>query len=102
MKPLTSRQRKYLRGLAHALKPVVLVGKKGGAASLMKAVSDALETHELIKIKFVEEREKDTKNEMLSHICSGTGSELAGQIGHTAILYRPCSKPENRKIAIPV
>lgn len=101
MPPLNSRQKKYLRGLAHSLKPVVLVGKKGGAPSLMNAVEDALETHELIKIKFVEDREKRTKNEILSQICAGTGCEVAGHIGHTGILFRPCKDPQKRKIAIP-
>ena len=101
MKPLTSSQRKHLRGLAHALKPVVFVGKKGAVPSLMKAVSEALETHELIKIKFVENREKEIKNKLLDQICAHTGCEVAGHIGHTGILFRPCSDPKKRKISVP-
>ncbi len=102
MQPLNSRQKKFLRGVAHALKPVVLVGKKGGAPSLISAVEEALEIHELIKIKFVEDREKKTKNEILARICAATGCEVAGHIGHIAILYRPCSDPKKQKIALPV
>ena len=58
MNELTSSQCKYLRGLAHKKKPVVQVGQKGMTDALVKALDDALETHELIKIKFVDYKEK--------------------------------------------
>ncbi len=96
---LTSAQRKYLRGLAHALKPIVQIGQKGVTENLLAAIDDALTGHELIKVKFTDF--KEDKDELLPEILSGTGAALAGVIGHVAIIYRPHPKPEKRKIRLP-
>ena len=88
---LTSHQNKYLRSLAHGLKPIVLVGKNGLTTDVIASVIAALETHELIKVKFIEHKEKEQKNELVR----------AGMIGHTAILYRQASKVSRRKIILP-
>ncbi len=96
---LTSAQRKHLRGLAHALKPVVQIGQKGITPGLLSALDEALTTHELIKVKFTDFKEE--KDELLPEILSGCGAALAGLIGHVAILYRPHPKPEKRKIRLP-
>ncbi len=50
--PLKGSDRKYLRGLAHNLKPVVHIGKAGLAPSVLTAIDEALDHHELIKIRF--------------------------------------------------
>ena len=50
MPVLTGGQRKYLRGLAHGKKPLVLIGKNGLTESLFVALDEALESHELIKV----------------------------------------------------
>ena len=49
---LNGSQRKFLRGLAHKLKPVVIIGQKGFGEAVIHAVEDALNAHELIKVKF--------------------------------------------------
>ena len=98
---LTSHQNKYLRGLAHGLKPIVLVGKNGLTTDVIASVIAALETHELIKVKFIEHKEKAQKNELVDAICSQTRCFRAGMIGHTAILYRQASKVSRRKIILP-
>jgi RNA-binding protein len=49
---LTGQARKYLRGLAHSLKPVVLIGQKGASPSVSQALEQALLKHELVKVKF--------------------------------------------------
>jgi RNA-binding protein len=98
---MKSRHRKFLRGLAHGLKPVVFVGQKGGTPSLSKAVDEALDTHELIKVKFVEFKEKAHKNAITARIAADTGAILAGLIGHTAIFYRPQRDPAMRRIQLP-
>ena len=54
-------QKKHLRGLAHKLSPVVYIGKKGVSDTLMKSLEEALNSHELIKIKFVDFKEKNQK-----------------------------------------
>jgi RNA-binding protein len=98
---LTSHQNKYLRSLAHGLKPLVLVGKNGLTAEVMAAVDAALEKHELIKVKFIEHKEKEQKNELVDAICRQTRCFRAGMIGHTAILYRQATKAAHRKITLP-
>ena len=98
---LSSRQTKYLRGLAHRLKPLVLVGKNGVTPDVVAAVDAALEKHELIKVKFLETRDKDQKDDMVAVICRETGAHQAGAIGHTAILYRQAAKASRRRIVLP-
>ncbi len=94
-------EKKYLRGLAHGLEPLIIVGQKGLTDGLIRSVNEALDIHELIKIRFNDFKEKDQKNEIMSKISSGTGAEMAGMIGHTAVLYRQHHDPEKRKIMLP-
>lgn len=54
MKELTSTQAKYLRGIAHGLKPVVFIGQKGLTDALIRSTEEAFDSHELIKIKFID------------------------------------------------
>lgn len=101
MQPLTSSQAKYLRGLAHGLKPVVFVGQKGVTPAVLASVSEALVVHELIKVKFVEFKERGQKSAIAAAIEEKTGSALAGLIGNVAIFYRPHPDREKRKIKLP-
>ncbi|MCD6586481.1 MAG: ribosome assembly RNA-binding protein YhbY [Desulfobacteraceae bacterium] len=101
MEKLKGVHKKYLRGLAHSLKPLVLIGQKGVSPSLFKAIDEALDMHELIKIKFNEFKEKEQKKDVSGMIEKETGSEMVGMIGHTAIFYRQQKDPEKRKIIIP-
>ena len=90
---LTGRQRKSLRGLAHRLEPVVLVGREGVTDAVVRAVGDALLTHELIKVRLHEPEDKKSDARALA---DGAGAALCGLVGHTVILYRP--HPERPKI----
>lgn len=101
MKKLTSFQAKYLRGLAHAFKPVVFVGQKGLTDALVKSASEALQRHELIKVRFIDFKEKDLKIEIAAALGKKTGSRMAGMVGHVAILYKPHTDPAKRKIVLP-
>lgn len=101
MGKLKGFQKKYLRGLAHNLKPVVLIGQKGLTDDLVKSSDQALERHELIKVKFNEFKEKDQKAKITEELCKRTKAEIAGTIGHIAILYREQKDPEKKKIILP-
>lgn len=90
---LTGRQRKSLRGLAHRLEPVVLVGREGVTDAVVRAVDEALLTHELIKVRLHEPEDKRGDARALA---DGAGAALCGLVGHTVILYRP--HPERPKI----
>ena len=96
---LTSSQRKYLRKLGHHLDPVIIVGKQGVTDMLVRAVSDALEHHELVKIKFNEF--KDEKKGLIDEVERRTGARIVGMIGHVALLYKENADEEKRKIVFP-
>lgn len=99
MEKLKGSQRKYLRGLAHKLKPVVQVGKQGVTEELLVAVREALDAHELIKLKFMEFKEE--KLALSQEIAQRTDSELIGMIGNIAMFYRAHPDREKRKIKVP-
>ena len=94
-------QKTYLRGLAHKTKPVVFIGQKGLTESLNGSIDDALTAHELIKVKYIDFKEKEKKTEIAGIIEKTHGCEMAGMIGHTAIFYRQHPDAEKRKIAVP-
>jgi RNA-binding protein len=96
MEELTGHQRKYLRELAHPLKPVVQVGQDGITAAVVKSVDHALLDHELIKVRM---REPESKKQMARELAERTGACLCGLIGHTVILYRP--HPEEPRLELP-
>jgi len=95
---LTGKQRRYLRSLGHALKPVVQVGKDGIAEGLLKAVDQALADHELIKIKIGDGNDLD-RHDAASQIAVATKSEVAQVLGNTVLLFR--ARPDDPQIALP-
>ena len=99
MVKLTGADRKYLRGLAQPLKSVVQVGKAGVTQGLIGTVTRALDTHELIKVRFVEFKKE--KRELSKEIAQRTRCEIAGMIGHIVILYREQPDEEKRRIRLP-
>lgn len=101
MKKVTSAQAKYLRGIAHGLKPVVYIGQKGLTDALIRSAEAAFDSHELIKIKFVDHKEKKLKTEIARAVVERTESHLAGMVGHVAIFYKQHPDPEKRKIILP-
>jgi RNA-binding protein len=98
---LSGFQKKYLRGLAHGVKPVVHIGHQGVTDAVIRAADDALATHELIKVKFVDFKEKAQKRAISGELEARTGADLVGMIGHVGIFYRPQEDPEKRMIALP-
>lgn len=93
---LQSFQRKWLRGRAHSLKPVVLVGDGGITDGVIAAVRQALLEHELIKVKL---RKPKDKKAMANVLAERTGAALCGLVGHVAILYQP--HPEEPQLKLP-
>lgn len=101
MSGLKGYQKTYLKGLAHKLKPVVFVGQKGATDKMVAAVNEALDSHELIKLKFVDFKDKEDKLEITNMIEKKSHCEKVGMIGHIAIYFRQHNDPEKRKIKIP-
>ncbi len=78
---------KYLRSLAHALKPVVRLGQHGLTDAVTRELDGALSHHELVKVK-LSETGKDALQEQLDKLCESVNAVSVQQIGHTATLFR--------------
>ncbi|HEY4242690.1 MAG TPA: ribosome assembly RNA-binding protein YhbY [Kofleriaceae bacterium] len=95
---LTGKQRHYLRGLAHALRPLVQVGKGGIDEGLLAAVNTALDDHELIKVK-VGEAAGLQRHAAADELAAKTKAEVAQVLGNIVLLYRP--RAEEPTIVLP-
>lgn len=102
MEALDGSQKKFLKGRAHGLKPVVYLGQKGLTENLIESIHNALNTHELIKVKFIEFKGKKQKVGMAETIEAETSCQLVNMIGHIAIFYRQHTDPDKRKINLPL
>ena len=89
---ISGKQKRYLRGLGHHLKPVVMVGKDEVNQTVINATEEALEKHELIKIKLQEGCLTDRKV-VAAELSEQTFSVVAQILGHTFLLYRPAKEP---------
>jgi len=78
---------KYLRSLAHALKPVVRLGQHGLTDAVTRELDGALSHHELVKVK-LSESDKEARQEQLDKLCASVNAISVQQIGHTATLFR--------------
>jgi len=93
---LSSRQTSQLRSLAQRLDPILHLGKAGVTDAFLASVEQALNDHELIKIKFT--AFKDTKKPLAEEIATRTNSELVWIVGHVAVLYREQPDPAKRRV----
>lgn len=96
---LTSAQKRYLRAMAHGLKPVVSVGQQGVSPGVVAELDAALERHELVKVKISAGGQAVRREQCVSELCASTQAELVQRIGHVAVLYRPARKTP--KLALP-
>jgi RNA-binding protein len=88
---LTGKQTRHLRSLGHHLQPTVMVGKEEVTDQVIASVDEALETHELIKVK-LQEGCITPRKEVANILSKGTDSEIAQILGRTILLYRPSDK----------
>jgi RNA-binding protein len=95
---LSGKQRRYLRALGHALRPIVQVGRDGLDDGLVAAVDRALTDHELVKIKLGEAADVD-RHDAAADLAARTHSEVAQVLGHTVLLYR--AHPDEPEIELP-
>ena len=88
---LTGKQKRFLRGLGHSLNPVITVGKGEISESLIHETVEALEHHELIKVKILESCLMD-RHEVAGELAQACGAEVAQVLGRTFLLYRAASE----------
>jgi len=85
---LSKKHIRFLRGLAHDLDPLVMVGQHGLTTQVVSSVEDVLRSRELIKVK-VQSTAAVDRFETAAKIAKETGSALVQIIGGMIILYRP-------------
>ena len=95
---LTSRQKQYLKGLAHPLEPVVRVGRGGVKESVAAETRKSLQSHELIKVRIDSDDSADRKV-LAAELASAADAAIAGMVGKIAILYR--QRDEEPEIKLP-
>ncbi len=94
---LNKKQIQHLKGLAHSLKPVVLLGNNGLTEAVVAEVDFALNHHELIKIKIPTD-DRENRALIVDAICRETDSTKVQVIGKTLIIFRQTAE---KKITIP-
>ncbi len=85
---LSEKQRRHLRGLAHALKPLIRLGNAGLTDAVATETARALHDHELIKVKGPG-GDREFRDTLFSELAQRTASVLIHRIGNVAVLYRP-------------
>jgi RNA-binding protein len=83
----TKKEVRELKGRAQRLKAQFKVGRQGLSPEFVTALDQALNHHDLLKVKF--EELKDQKHDLATHLADQTGSLLVTVVGNVAVLYRP-------------
>ncbi|HEY7213075.1 MAG TPA: ribosome assembly RNA-binding protein YhbY [Thermoanaerobaculia bacterium] len=99
MTELTGARKKHLRGLAHHLKPVVQIGKNGLTEPVLASIEQALDDHELVKVRLADPQGR--KKELAEEIAERSGSGQVGLVGNVVTLYRRQPDPEKRRVELP-
>lgn len=89
---LTTKQRQHLKALAHKRRPVVLLGNAGITDAVLREIDQALERHELLKIR-LPGVERDERARLFRQICESARAEPVQEIGRMAVMYRRAQKP---------
>ncbi len=95
---LTGKQRRHLRALGHALKPVLTLGKQGFGPELPAQLEEVLLARELIKVKVLQNCPLSA-DECGAELRRVSGAHIAQRVGRTLLLYRP--HPEQPSIVLP-
>lgn len=94
---LTTKQRRFLKGLAHHLSPVVMLGGNGLTEGVLAEIDNALNHHELIKVK-IAGADREVKQLIIDAIVRETKAVNVQTIGHILVLYR---QSDDKKITLP-
>ena len=87
MDGLSPIERKKLKARAHALNPIVHIGDKGLTEAVIAEIGQALETHELIKVR-AGSMERDEREAALKEICAKLDAQPVQHIGKVLVVYR--------------
>ncbi len=94
--PLNSRQRQFLKGQAHSLNPVVMLGNDGITEGVIKELNSSLDHHELLKVRV---NAGNARKEQAEELAAAVNAELVQLIGRVAVLFR--QKKEDSRFILP-
>jgi RNA-binding protein len=94
---LSAFERQYLKGLAHGLNPVVMIGNQGLTESVLKEIAVNFDAHELIKVRVLGD-DRDARVAMYDKICDELGAAPVQHIGKLLVMWRPSDK---QRIVLP-
>ena len=98
---LGTSQKKYLRGLGHQLKPLLMVGDSGLSDSVLAEFESTLAHHELIKVR-VRVDDRTSRDAIIAQLCTNHATTLIQRTGNVALLYRANpQKPATKRIRLP-
>ena len=96
---MTTKQRAYLKSLAMTMDPIFQIGKNSMTPELTKAIAEALQARELIKISVLKNCADDPR-ELADMMAERTKSQVVQVIGKKIVLYKE-GKDKNKKIQLP-
>ncbi len=94
---LTKTQVRKLKSIGQRLDPVLVIGRNGVTDSFVKGLNEALDMHELVKVRFGDF--KDKKDELAPELAAKVDCHLIQRVGHVALFFRQQAAPERRKIS---
>jgi RNA-binding protein len=98
---LNSKQIAYLRGLAHNLNPVVMIGNNGLTEAVLKEIDISLNAHELIKVQVAGD-DRELRKSILNEVADKTNAIPVHHIGKQLVFYRASDTVKaSAKIVIP-
>jgi RNA-binding protein len=96
--PLSRTQIRHLRGLAHALRPVVMVGAQGVSTAVLAELEQAISHHELVKVQIGGE-DREARRAAVEQLSTHVNAEVVQAIGKTVTLFR--RNPDAPRIELP-
>lgn len=97
---MTTKQRAYLKSLAMKMDSIFQIGKSSLTPENTKAIAEALEARELIKISVLQNCMDDPK-ELAQIVAERTRSQVVQVIGKKIVLYKE-GKDDKKKIVLPI
>ncbi|MEW5904684.1 MAG: YhbY family RNA-binding protein [Pseudomonadota bacterium] len=106
MLSLSVTQRLELKGRAHPLKPIVMIGNAGLTPAVLDEIDRSLKSHDLMKVKVMSD-DRDNREALLQEICTVLHAAPVQHIGKTLVIWRPldpadAKAPKQRKSKKPL
>ncbi|MFA6120608.1 MAG: YhbY family RNA-binding protein [Sideroxydans sp.] len=89
---LSVSQRLELKGRAHALKPIIIIGNAGLTPSVLDEIERTLKSHDLLKVRVMND-DREVRTTMLTEICETLNAGPVQHIGKILVIYRPLAVP---------